>query len=94
MDPNQEIEDLEILNDDSRSDDAASVDDFIRQLEEREKDLHITVDTTIIEIAESFDDGDLPDFLVEDLERSGTATAAAADSASATASFATRWSRS
>jgi molecular chaperone GrpE len=79
MDPNQEIEDLEVLNDDSQTDDSASVDDFIRQLEEREKDLHITVDTTIIEIAESFDDGDLPEFLKQDLERAdaGAATAPA-----------------
>ncbi len=34
----------------------ASVDDFIKQLEEREKDLHITAETTLIEIADSFDD--------------------------------------
>ncbi len=70
MDPNQEIEDLEVLSDDSQSDDSDSVDDFIRQLEEREKDLHITVDTTIIEIAESFDDGE---FLTQEF---GSATAA------------------
>jgi molecular chaperone GrpE len=77
MDPNQEIEDLEVLSDDSQTDDSASVDDFIRQLEEREKDLHITVDTTIIEIAESFDDGDLPEFLQQDLERADTGAGAA-----------------
>jgi molecular chaperone GrpE len=77
MDPNQEIEDLEVLSDDSQSDDSVSVDDFIRQLEEREKDLHITVDTTIIEIAESFDDGELPEFLKQELDQAdaGAATA-------------------
>lgn len=79
MDPNQEIEDLEVIDGDSQSDDSDSVDDFIRQLEEREKDLHITVDTTIIEIAESFDDGELPEFLKHDLKMAdaGAATAIA-----------------
>lgn len=72
MDPNQEIEDLEVIDGDSQSDDSNSVDDFIRQLEEREKDLHITVDTTIIEIAESFDDGEFPEFITHEL---GAATA-------------------
>ena len=45
-----------------------SVDDFIKQLEAKEKDLHITSETTIIEIAESFDDANLPDFIMEDLQ--------------------------
>lgn len=40
-----------------------SVDDFIKQLEEKEKDLHITVETSIIEIEESFDDHDDSEFL-------------------------------
>lgn len=39
-----------------------SVDDFIKQLEEKEKDLHITVETSIIEIEESFDDHDDSEF--------------------------------
>lgn len=82
MDPNQEIEDLEVLDDDSQSDDSVSVDDFIRQLEEREKDLHITVDTTIIEITKSFDDGGFPEFLPQDF---GTAPALAATSAAVAA---------
>ena len=68
MNPDQEIENIGDLADDAESDDSVSVDDFIKQLEEREKDLHITADTTIIEIAESFDDGNLPDFLMEDLK--------------------------
>lgn len=50
-----------------------SVDDFIKQLEEKEKDLHITLDTSIIEIAESFDDGDLPEFLKEALDQADAA---------------------
>jgi molecular chaperone GrpE len=50
-----------------------SVDDFIKQLEEKEKDLHITLDTSIIEIAESFDDGDLPEFLKEALDKADAA---------------------
>lgn len=44
---------------------SVSVDDFIKQLEEKEKDLHITVETSIIEIEASFDDHDEPAFLVK-----------------------------
>ena len=68
MNPDQEIENIGELADDAESDDSVSVDDFIKQLEAKEKDLHITADTTIIEIAESFDDGNLPDFIMEDLK--------------------------
>lgn len=39
-----------------------SVDDFIKQLEEKEKDLHITVETSIIEIEASFEDHDDSEF--------------------------------
>ena len=63
MNPNQESEELDEIVDATGSDESASVDDFIKQLEEKEKDLHITAETTIIEIAEGFDDGELPDFL-------------------------------
>jgi len=45
-----------------------SVDEFIRQLEAKEKDLHITAETTVIEIAESFDDGELPEFLKDEFQ--------------------------
>lgn len=69
MNQNQEDENLEILIDETDADDGASVDDFIRQLEEREKDLHITADTTIIEIAESFEGGELPQFLKQEVEK-------------------------
>src|SRR5688572_3536494 len=68
MDPNKEIENIDEIAGDAETDDSVSVDDFIKQLEEREKDLHITADTTIIEISESFDDANMPDFLKEDLE--------------------------
>ena len=74
MDPNQHIEGLERFADETAVDEpesvdeSESVDDFIRQLEEKEKDLHITSDTTIIEIAESFEDGELPDYLKEDFD--------------------------
>ena len=68
MDPNEKIDGLGPIADETDSDESVSVDDFIRQLEEKEKDLHITADTTIIEIAESFDDGNMPEFLKEDLQ--------------------------
>ena len=42
--------------DDADDDDSVSVDDFIRELEEKEKDLHITLETTVIEIEQGFDD--------------------------------------
>ena len=53
MNPDQEIENIGDLADDaeSESDESLSVDDFIKQLEAREKDLHITANTTIIENA-------------------------------------------
>ena len=68
MDPNKEIENLGEIADDAETGENVSVDDFIKQLEAKEKDLHITAETTIIEIGESFDDGNLPDFLVKDLK--------------------------
>jgi hypothetical protein len=39
------------LADEETTDETASVDDFIRELEEKEKDLHITAETTFIELA-------------------------------------------
>ena len=45
----------------------SSVDDFIKELEAKEKDLHITADMTI-EIADSeFDADDIPDFVFQDV---------------------------
>lgn len=65
MDPNQETENsdytFELADDDAAE---VSVDDFLRQLEAKEKDLHITADTTFIEIAADFEDPDeVPDFM-------------------------------
>lgn len=54
MDPKKNID--EVVDTFDGEGDEVSVDDFIKQLEEKEKDLHITVETSILEIAESFDD--------------------------------------
>lgn len=67
MDPKQEIEDLERIADETEADESVSVEDFIKELEAKEKDLHITADTTLIEIAEGFEDEEVPDFLKEAL---------------------------
>lgn len=66
MDPEKNIDELVDTVDDETAE--VSVDDFIKQLEEKEKDLHITVETSIIEIEESFDDGNLPEYLKEALD--------------------------
>ncbi len=68
MDPNNTIENLDEIADENEQDDSVSVDDFIKELEAKEKDLHITSDTTFIEIAESFEDGELPAYLKKDLQ--------------------------
>jgi molecular chaperone GrpE len=66
MDPDKEIESLESADEQPETDDSVSVDDFIRELEATEKDLHITAETTVIELAEAFDGGELPDFMKEE----------------------------
>ena len=81
MNPDQEIENIGETADDAGAGENVSVDDFIKQLEEKEKDLHISVNTTIIEIEESFDDANLPDFIKQDLQLELPAVAAAASSA-------------
>ena len=76
MDQNQETEnydDLVELSDLAEIDESESVDDFIKQLEEKEKDLHITAETTFIEIAQGYD-GELPDFLAEAVAENGKKT--------------------
>lgn len=78
MDPNQEIENTEELADEIETDETTSVDDFIRQLEEKEKDLHITAETTFIEIAEGFEDGELPDFMKDEFVFEGNSAVAPA----------------
>ncbi len=75
MDPNQEIDNIGEIADETDNKDSVSVDDFIKELEAKEKDLHITADTTFIEIAESFGDGELPEFLKADLKSEPRANA-------------------
>src|SRR4029078_9455134 len=63
--------------DDADDMDSVPVDDFIRELEAKEKDLHITADLSI-EIAEAdFDDQNIPDFLQADLVAKQTLSPAA-----------------
>src|SRR5688500_12714102 len=66
MDPNNEPEntDLTIELDGDTLGESTSVEDFIRELEAKEKDLHITAETTFIELAAGFDDdAEMPEFL-------------------------------
>jgi molecular chaperone GrpE len=67
MDSKKEIEKIGQVAGDAETEENVSVDDFIKQLEAKEKDLHITSETTI-EIEESFDDANLPAFIMEDLQ--------------------------
>jgi len=60
------------LADDENIDETNSVDDFIRELEEKEKDLHITSETTFIELAADFDEGDVPEFIQHELSKDVT----------------------
>lgn len=77
MDPEKNIE--EVVDTFDEGGDEVSVDDFIRQLEEKEKDLHITADTSIIEIAEAFEDQDeMPEFLKDALAGKAVTAVAAA----------------
>ncbi len=81
MDPNQETENSEYsfeLSEEETVDESSSVDDFIKELEAKEKDLHITAETTFIELAADFEDGELPDFLRPDLVENGRTTVAPA----------------
>ena len=72
MDPEKNID--EVVDTFDEGNDEVSVDDFIKQLEEKEKDLHITADTSVIEIAEAFADGELPNFLKEALDQAEAAS--------------------
>lgn len=61
-------ETLETANDNSRDPESSSVEDFIRELEHLEQDLHITAELKI-EVSESeFDDSNLPEFIIKDLK--------------------------
>ena len=72
MNPEKNID--EVVETFDESGDEVSVDDFIKQLEEKEKDLHITAETSVIEIAEAFGDDELPDFLKEALDNAEAAS--------------------
>jgi molecular chaperone GrpE len=66
MDPKEQVPMPEESLDTVELDTAPSVDDFIRQLEEKEKDLHITAELQI-EVEESeFDERNIPDDVVAD----------------------------
>ena len=66
MNPEQQIDSLESADEPTEVEDSVSVDDFIRELEAKEKDLHITAETTVIEMAEAFDGGELPEFMKDE----------------------------
>lgn len=68
MNSNQELENLEDFSNDFGLNDSMSVDDFIKQLEAKEKDLDISSDL-VIEIDESeFDDKYVPNFLQPEIK--------------------------
>ena len=69
MNQDQEIENYELDDDAAAGSTATSVDDFIRQLEEKEKDLHISSDLSIEISNADFDDSNIPDFIKEELEK-------------------------
>ena len=65
MNPNHNIENSGDLTEEIELDDFGSVDDFIKQLEAREKDLRISSDL-VIEVGDSeFDDRDPPGLTME-----------------------------
>lgn len=65
MNSNRDTENNKELLDDIESDDLRSVDDFFKELEAKEKDLHISSDL-VIEIEQSeYDDRNTPDFAVD-----------------------------
>lgn len=67
MNSNQDLENTNDFSEDFGFDDGTSVDDFIRQLEAKEKDLHISSDL-VIEIDESdFDDTNIPEFVLPEI---------------------------
>lgn len=66
MNSEQQIDSLESADDSNETDDPVSVDDFIRELEAKEKDLHINAATSVIEIDDGFELGALPEFMKEE----------------------------
>lgn len=74
MNPNQEIESLDNAANEIDTENSMSVDDFIRELEAKEKDLHITAETTIIELAEGYYEGSVPDFIRDEFPEAAAKT--------------------
>lgn len=69
MEPNNDLKEPEILVEIADADTMASVEDFIKELEAKEKDLHITADYQI-EIADSdLEDVEIPEFIQQDLAK-------------------------
>lgn len=69
MNSNQDLENNHDYSEDIEFDNGTTVDDFIRQLEAKEKDLHISSDM-VIEIDEAdFDDINVPEFITTELPR-------------------------
>lgn len=68
MKSNKKIDVVEDSPGEIGTDGPASVDEFIRELEAREKDLHISAEM-VIEVSESeVDDKNIPDFVAKDLQ--------------------------
>jgi molecular chaperone GrpE len=72
MKSNEEIDVVEDSPGELGTEVPASVDEFIRELEAREKDLHISAEM-VIEVSESeVDDKNIPDFVARDLSKAPT----------------------
>jgi len=71
MNPKNKTENIEDLSNRSVIDESATVDDFIKELEAKERDLHITADTTFIEIAEDIDVDEFPEYLSVEFSTAG-----------------------
>lgn len=68
MDPNQDLENTDSSAVETEDDGAVSIEDFIRQLEAREKDLHISPGLSIEVDDADFDDTNPPDFIRADFD--------------------------
>ena len=79
MNPDNQIESFEEPSDGESFGDPTSVDDFLRELEAKERDLQISGEINLIELADEFEPDELPAFLKEELAaRSGQSPAAVA----------------
>lgn len=79
MNPDNEIESFEEPSEGDAFGDPASVDDFLRELEAKERDLQISGEINLIEFADEFEPEEMPAFLQEELAtRAGSSSAAVA----------------